>query len=132
MLSTCAATLRPLSASIATVAVWPTLTLPTSDSLSGTTTCIELRFVRTMNGVAAELEEPLDAPPDVPLLGAVCVFCVVVVFGAVVVFVVVVVVVGVVPVVGVLVVGAAAVGAVVVVFVCGVVAAALAVSSAMF
>src|SRR5882757_9268109 len=69
MLSTCAATLRPLSASIATVAVWPTLTLPTSDSLSGTTTCIELRFVRTMNGVAAELEEPvdvLDAPVEAP------------------------------------------------------------------
>jgi len=37
--------------------------------MSGTTTCIELRFVRTMTGVAAALEEPLDvldAPVEAP------------------------------------------------------------------
>src|SRR5882762_2506661 len=62
MLSTCAATLRPPRASIATVAVWPTLTLPTSDSLSGTTSCIELRSQSTAND---ELEVLADPEPDV-------------------------------------------------------------------
>ena len=45
-----------------TVAVWPTLTLPISDSLSGTTSCIELRSLRTANAVLAELDPPEE--PD--------------------------------------------------------------------
>jgi hypothetical protein len=38
-----------------TVAIWPGFTSPTSDSLRGTTSCIELRSLRTAN---AELPEP--------------------------------------------------------------------------
>ena len=39
------------------MAIWPALTLPTSDSLSGTTSCIELRSERTANADELELEE---------------------------------------------------------------------------
>jgi hypothetical protein len=39
-----------------TVAGWPTLTRPTSDSLSGTTSWIELRSLRTANPELEELE----------------------------------------------------------------------------
>lgn len=49
--------MRLLSASIVTVAVCPTFTLPISDSLSGTTSCIELRLLITAK---EELEELLD------------------------------------------------------------------------
>ena len=46
-LTTCAVSLRPSSASIVTVAGWPSRTLPTSDSLSATTSCIEERSLST-------------------------------------------------------------------------------------
>lgn len=49
--------MRLLSASIVTVAVCPTFTLPISDSLSPTTSCIELRLLITAKD---ELEELLD------------------------------------------------------------------------
>lgn len=55
-----------LSASTVTVAIWPTLTLPISDSLRGTTSCIVLRSLRTAN---AELEE-LDAAEELDELEA--------------------------------------------------------------
>jgi hypothetical protein len=44
------------------VAVWPAFTSPTSDSLSGTTSCIELRLLSTANDA---LEEPEDPEPAV-------------------------------------------------------------------
>ena len=66
-LDTCAATLWLLSASIVTVAVCPTFTLPISDSLSGTTSCIELRSLSTANDEPDELPDELDEDaPDEP------------------------------------------------------------------
>ena len=56
-LTTCAATLRPLSASIVTVAIWPSFTLPISDSLNATTSCSDSRSLRTANA-----DEPEDEP----------------------------------------------------------------------
>ena len=46
------------------MAIWPALTLPISDSLSGTTSCIEVRSLSTAN---AELEEPEAEEPPVAL-----------------------------------------------------------------
>ena len=72
MLATCAASLRLSSASIVTVAGWSTLTLPTSDSLRGATSCIELRSLRTAKEVLEDPEvpdplEPVEAPaPPAP------------------------------------------------------------------
>ena len=43
-----------------TVAIWPSFTLPISDSLSATTSCIELRSLSTANDELAELEDPVD------------------------------------------------------------------------
>ena len=40
-----------------TVAGWPAFTLPISDSLSGTTSCIEERSLRTANAELEELDE---------------------------------------------------------------------------
>src|SRR4030088_1230845 len=60
MLSTCAATLRALSASTVTVATCPALTLPISDSLSGTTSCIDSRWLSTAKAPLEEPVEPLD------------------------------------------------------------------------
>ncbi len=44
-----------------TVAICPGLTLPISDSLSGTTSLIELRSLRIANAELDELEESVDA-----------------------------------------------------------------------
>ena len=55
-----------------TVAGWPAFTLPISDSLSGTTSCIELRSLRIAKEELEELEESedldelLDAPAPAP------------------------------------------------------------------
>ena len=59
-----------------TVAGWPAFTLPISDSLSGTTSCIELRSLRIANEELDELEESedldeLDEPAAVPPAAAV-------------------------------------------------------------
>ena len=45
------------------MAIWPTFTLPISDSLKGTTSCIEERSLSTAN---AELDEPVEPEPDEP------------------------------------------------------------------
>ena len=50
--------LAPIQASTVTVAIWPTFTLPISDSLSGTTSCIEERSLKTAK--AELLDEPED------------------------------------------------------------------------
>src|ERR1700709_2067561 len=61
---TWAASFAPLSASTVTVAIWPALTLPTSDSLNGTTSFIELRSLSTANDELDVLEEPDEGRPD--------------------------------------------------------------------
>ena len=43
-----------------TVGGWPAFTLPISDSLSGTTSCIEERSLRTANAELEELDEEED------------------------------------------------------------------------
>jgi hypothetical protein len=58
--------LRPLRASTVTVAVCPTFTFPTSDSLSGTTSSIEPRSLSTAN---EELEELDDEPEELEVPG---------------------------------------------------------------
>jgi hypothetical protein len=63
------ASLRPLRASTVTVAVCPTFTFPTSDSLSGTTSSIEPRSLSTANEELEELDdepEELEAPAAAP------------------------------------------------------------------
>ena len=69
MLVTCAASFSVASALTVTVAGWPTLTLLMLDSLIGTTSCIPLTSIRSMNPelVFDELVELLDDPPEAPL-----------------------------------------------------------------
>jgi len=52
----------PVSASSVTLADWPSLTWPMSDSLSATVIDIVLLLTISANGVAAELEEDADEP----------------------------------------------------------------------
>src|SRR5258707_5591542 len=71
MLEAWAASFLPLSASSVTVAIWPPFTLPISDSLSATRSCIDSRLLITANGVAPEEpevdDEELPAEPVVPV-----------------------------------------------------------------